>query len=484
MTGQNLLVRVLRSCEIMANASVICTDKTGTLTQNLMTVVAGSVGIHGKFVRGLEENKSRTNAGDVKQEVDVEKTEATPEGVSAAPTITVSAAPDDGSSRKHKDDFSLDQEDLGKVASPSVIKLFNESICINSTAFEETDPETGEVDFIGSKTEAALLRFAKGLGWKDYREVRESAEIVHMVPFSSERKAMGAVIKLPDGRYRFYVKGASEILTKICKTHVVVQPIGEKLNQDENDTELRDITELERDNISRTIIFYANQTLRTIALCYRDLESWPPRGLDPENGQDPYPELAKDLTLIAITGIEDPLRPGVTGAVASCAKAGVSIKMCTGDNVLTARSIATQCGIFTPGGIIMEGPVFRELSEAEMDEIIPRLQVLARSSPNDKKILVERLKAQGEIVAVTGDGTNDGPALKTANVGFSMGIAGTEIAKEASDIILMGACSAHGCQLSLCSSFSFDSLQTTTLYPSLLQCEWPVLVFRFAVNVG
>lgn len=111
--------------------------------------------------------------------------------------------------------------------------------------------------------------------------------------------------------------------------------------------------------------------------------------------------------------------------------------MCTGDNVLTAKSIATQCGIYTPGGIVMEGPVFRKLSRADMLEVVPKLQVLARSSPEDKKILVESLKSLGEVVGVTGDGTNDGPALKTANVGFSMGIAGTEVAKEASDIILM-----------------------------------------------
>ena len=111
--------------------------------------------------------------------------------------------------------------------------------------------------------------------------------------------------------------------------------------------------------------------------------------------------------------------------------------MCTGDNVLTARSIALQCGIYTAGGIIMEGPVFRQLNDQDMLEIVPRLQVLARSSPEDKKLLVEKLKELGEIVGVTGDGTNDGPALKTAHVGFSMGIAGTEVAKEASDIILM-----------------------------------------------
>ncbi|KAH7105050.1 calcium-translocating P-type ATPase [Auriculariales sp. MPI-PUGE-AT-0066] len=424
MTSQNLLVRVLRSCEIMANASVICTDKTGTLTQNLMTVVAGSIGVHGKFVYDLENNKARTNAGDVKADSpdDVEKASG------SMPTITVSAAQDTPS----PSDFSIDQTAIGQITSPA-------AICVNSTAFEEVDATTGEIDFIGSKTEAALLRFAKGLGWKDYREVREAAEIVHMVPFSSERKAMGVVIRLSNGRYRFYVKGASEILTGFCNTHVVVNHPSEQNSQssDQDRVELRQLDEDARDNIARTIVFYASQTLRTIALCYKDFDSWPMAGLDPEQGGDPYPELAKDLSLIAVTGIEDPLRPGVTGAVTSCAKAGVKIKMCTGDNVLTAKSIATQCGIYTPGGLIMEGPTFRKLTEDQMDEILPRLQVLARSSPNDKKILVERLKALGEIVAVTGDGTNDGPALKTANVGFSMGIAGTEIAKEASDIILM-----------------------------------------------
>ena len=124
-------------------------------------------------------------------------------------------------------------------------------------------------------------------------------------------------------------------------------------------------------------------------------------------------------------------------AIADCNKAGVAVKMCTGDHVLTARSIALQCGIYTAGGICMEGSVFRQLSEYELSEVAPRLQVLARSSPEDKKLLVEKLRMLGEIVGVTGDGTNDGPALKTADAGFSMGIAGTEVAKEASDIILM-----------------------------------------------
>jgi Ca2+-transporting ATPase len=154
-------------------------------------------------------------------------------------------------------------------------------------------------------------------------------------------------------------------------------------------------------------------------------------------GQVVYDDLMSDLTLISVIGIEDSLRVGVREAVANCAKAGVRGIMCTGDNVLTAKSIAQQCGIYTPGGIIMEGPHFRTLSPGDMKAIVPRLQVLARSSPEDKHILVETLMELGDVVGVTGGGTNDGPALKTADVGFSMGLAGTELAKEASDIILM-----------------------------------------------
>ena len=393
----------------MANASVICTDKTGTLTQNVMSVVAGSVGIHCKFVHRLNENQARTNAQDQNE-----------------------------CERRHAQDFSIDQTDLNSVLGAPLQKLFNEAVAVNSTAFKDPNPEPGKIEFVGSKTETALLRLAQDLGWEDYRHVRDRAQVVQMFPFSSERKAMGVVVRIADDKWRMYLKGASEILAKHCTRHVVVQSASERSSpaNEKDVVKTCAIDDLARDNLSRSIIFYANQSLRTIALCYREFDSWPaPQG----SGETdvPWSELAQDLTLIAITGLEDPLREGVRDAVANCHKAGVTVKMCTGDNVLTARSIAIQCGIYTAGGIIMEGPVFRKLSPPEMLEIIPRLQVLARSSPQDKKLLVEKLKSFGETVGVTGDGTNDGPALKTANVGFSMGIAGTEVAKEASDIILM-----------------------------------------------
>ena len=408
MTYENLLVRVLGSCETMANATVVCTDKTGTLTQNVMSVVTGSVGINAKFVKNLRENLSRSNA----EESDGKKM------------------------RKHADDFSIEQTDLNDVLSPALQQLFNEGIAVNSTAFEDTNRETGKVEFVGSKTETALLNFAKDLGWTPYQETRNNAQVVQMLPFASQRKYMGVLIR-HNNKYRVYFKGASEILTNVCTRYVVVNQPGQENNSSENDeVETREIDELSKENIANTIIFYANQMLRTIALCYREVDTWPPQGY---SGQEEIPlsDLANNLTLVGIVGIEDPLRSGVRDAVADCARAGVTIKMCTGDNALTARSIASQCGIYTPGGIIMEGPVFRQLTEEERNEVVPYLQVLARSSPEDKKILVETLKRQGQVVGVTGDGTNDGPALKTANVGFSMGIAGTEVAKEASDIILM-----------------------------------------------
>ncbi|KAF9811644.1 hypothetical protein IEO21_06493 [Rhodonia placenta] len=420
MTKENLLVRVLGSCETMANASVVCTDKTGTLTQNVMTIVAGAVGIHCKFVRKLEENRARSNVhGD---EGDEDRPQAGPSRPSR--------------SGKHTEDFSIDQNQINDVFSPQLCELFNEAIAVNSTAFEDTDPETGELVFVGSKTEMALLKFAKENGWADYKVTRDAADIVQMMPFSSKRKAMGVVVRMKDGRYRIYLKGASEILSKKCTRYVVVKSDGTtKAGQN---VETAEIDDLASDNISRTIIFYANQMLRTISVCYRDFETWPPAGASyTAEDEVEYDDLAQDLTLIAITGLEDPLREGVREAVSDCRKAGVSVKMCTGDNVLTARSIAAQCGIFTAGGIIMEGPAFRSLSSNELLEVVPRLQVLARSSPDDKKLLVEKLRELGEIVGVTGDGTNDGPALKTADVGFSMGISGTEVAKEASDIILM-----------------------------------------------
>ncbi|KAH9025705.1 hypothetical protein EDB83DRAFT_2230525 [Lactarius deliciosus] len=405
MSKENLLVRALGSCETLANVSVICTDKTGTLTQNEMIVIAISVGVHAKFVRRFRENRERMDT-EVRNEPNTK-------------------------------DFDVDLANLNTVLSHPLKDLFNAAI--NSTAFEDVDPESGAPVFIGSKTEIALLEFAKELGWPSYKDTHDSAGIVQMIPFSSDRKSMGCLVRLPDGGHRLYIKGASEVLARKCTRHVVAYRDPASEAPGENEVQTVPIGEMEEEKISHTIAFYASQALRTVSLCYRDFPYFPPHGarlLDKLRQVD-YDDLMTGLTLICITAIGDPLRAGVREAVAICDKAGVRVKMCTGDNVLTARSIAQQCGIYTPGSIVMEGPHFRTLSPNDKKAIVPRLQVLARSSPEDKRILVETLKELGEVVGVTGEGTNDESALKTAHVGFSMGVAGTEVAKEASDIILM-----------------------------------------------
>lgn len=303
MTNQRLLVRVLAACETMANATVICTDKTGTLTQNKMVVVAGSIGVHLKFADRLAENALRSNANEIIEGAD---------------------ASESGNGRL---DFAAEMTDINKHISLPLATLLNDSIAINSTAFESTNDE-GVTEFIGSKTETALLSFAKDQGWKPFNDARAQAKIIQMISFSSEKKFMGAVLELPGGGYRALFKGASEVLAKLSNRHVVVDE-GE-------DPETSIIPEAEftaatRENINRTIIFYANQSLRTIALCSRDFPEWPPAGAEKDEAGDvDYNFLARDLTLVAITAIEDPLRDGVTQAVAACQMAGVAVKMCTG----------------------------------------------------------------------------------------------------------------------------------------------------------
>lgn len=378
MLRENNLVRVLRACETMGNATTICSDKTGTLTTNRMTVVAGTFG-----------NVSFTQA-------DSEK--------SADTSISQWATA------------------LSEPAKQAIIQ----SVAINSTAFE--GEENGETTFIGSKTETALLQLAHDhLGMQALAETRANEQVIQMFPFDSKKKCMGACIKLKNGSgYRMLVKGASEILLHYCSAKSDIDDLSETRLSSE-----------ERKTIRTTIDQYASKSLRTIGLVYKDYASWPPAHAEVEEGHADFASLLKDLTFFGLVGIQDPVRPGVPEAVAKAKHAGVVTRMVTGDNIITARAIATECGIYTEGGIVMEGPKFRKLSDKEFDEILPKLQVLARSSPEDKRILVTRLKALGETVAVTGDGTNDAPALKAADVGFSMGISGTEVAKEASSIVLM-----------------------------------------------
>ena len=400
MLKDNNLVRHLKACEVMGNATTICSDKTGTLTQNKMLVVAGTLGTSSRFGGTIDTSEPEQSPGKGKQ---------------VPPRQTAD---------------NVTARDVVSTLSPSVKTLLSQSVVLNSTAFE------GEVEgvqtFIGSKTETALLTFAKEfLGLESVQQDRSNAEssIVQAIPFDSGRKCMGVVVKTDTGKYRLYVKGASEILLEKC-TGIIRDPTKEVASSN--------MTDENRKTLLSLIDNYASRSLRTIALVYREFDKWPAKGARiVDRNEVVFDDIFRQMVFLSVVGIQDPLREGVAEAVRVCQKAGVVVRMVTGDNLITAKAIATECGIFTPGGIVMEGPTFRKLGKAKMDQTIPRLQVLARSSPEDKRILVKRLKELGETVAVTGDGTNDAPALKTADVGFSMGIAGTEVAKEASAIILM-----------------------------------------------
>lgn len=400
MLKDNNLVRVLAACETMGNATTVCSDKTGTLTQNKMAVVAGTLGASFRFLK--EAPSDREDLHDISQVED--------------------------------------------KAPKQVLNMLNQSIALNSTAFEGKD-ENGQDCFVGNKTETALLQFARDIGSEHYDSIRNAYPVEQAFPFSSELKAMATVVRIQDPNdssrtiYRAHIKGASEILLEKCSSIVSLQPNNYRDATHDFDVRTRKLSSEDRTRLENIIQSYATRSLRTIGIGYRDFEQWPPAN-SIQVGDEievPFDDLVQDsqVTLLGIVGIEDPLRPGVKEAVKDCQQAGVFVRMVTGDNLTTARSIAKQCGIYTTGGVVMEGPVFRNLPPAEMDAILPRLQVLARSSPEDKRILVSRLRDLGDVVAVTGDGTNDGPALKMADVGFSMGIAGTEVAKEASSIILM-----------------------------------------------
>ena len=432
MLKDNNLVRVLAACETMGGATTVCSDKTGTLTQNKMTVVAGVVAVKLEF-------KENTGIKKLVERFQGDKPLIQPSTVS--------------SDEEYKPVSTLDRKDF--------LNILMDSVAINSTAFEETD-DKGVVQFIGSKTENALIDWTRKLGQPDFNQVRNNASsrIVQVFPFSSERKSMTTIVKEYVGAekkvvYRVFTKGASEIVLKFCKNVAIV-------SKDGSGVDVVALTESIRQRLLMSISNYADQSLRTICMAYfdfsesefNDIYGEETEGLSEAEVTQRTARLEfyiqRNMTCIAIVGIEDPLREGVADAVAKCQKAGVFVRMVTGDNIQTARAIAKKCGIYMKGGIAMEGRVFRQLPKPEMIEMLPRLQVLARSSPLDKQILVQTLKDMGETVAVTGDGTkvlsliessfigtNDGPALKMADIGFSMGIAGTEVAKEASSIILM-----------------------------------------------
>lgn len=400
MKDQNL-VRHLEACETMGGATNICSDKTGTLTENRMTV--DRLWLCGNEMGGEE--------GGNPKELDEKVAHLFTEGIAVNSNAYLSKGKKkekDGDDKTKEKKKSKEQREMEKAMEAAKERQ------------KEADGGKERLEFVGNKTECALLEYMATQMEVNYEEIRKKHKknIAKLYPFSSERKMMSTAIRTEEGdaKYILYCKGASEIILEECST--ILKTDGEA-----------DLKDKKRDEISDLIEEYASSGLRTIGLAYKEFSEEP----DWEDDE----EVIKDLVFLGLAGIKDPVRKEVPEAVEKCKNAGIMVRMITGDNILTARHIAKECGILTEDGIAIEGPKFRKMTEAELDEIIPKLQVIARAQPQDKYTLVHRLRELGEVVAVTGDGVNDAPQLKEADVGFAMGITGTEVAKDASDIVLL-----------------------------------------------
>ena len=373
MLKTNNLVRKMHACETMGATTVICTDKTGTLTQNQMRV--DSLQLY-----GLDEKSSA-------------------------------------------------------VA---------ESMALNSTAqLDFTDPDCPSV--LGNPTEGALLLWLYEHG-TDYRELRESSTVIDQLPFNTERKYMATVVDsaLMPGRRILYVKGAPEIVFAMCRT------MGEGAT---------------RERIENQLLDYQNHAMRTLGFAFQMLDKG---DVAISNGR----VTATRLHFIGITAIADPVRSDVPDAIKECLDAGINIKIVTGDTPATAREIGRQIGLWTTADSdrnIMTGPEFAALNDEQLLQRVHELKIIARARPMDKKRLVETLQRLNQVVAVTGDGTNDAPALRAAHVGLSMGD-GTSVAKEASDITIIDN--------------SFSSIGKAVMWGrSLYQNIQRFLLFQLTVNV-
>ena len=371
MLKTNNLVRKMHACETMGATTVICTDKTGTLTQNQMKV----------------------------------------------------------------DDIKV----FAKNIAESVI---NEGLAVNSTASIDFSNEK-KPEVLGNPTEGALLLWLNGKG-VDYRALRDSAKVVEELPFSTERKYMATVVESAAlaGKRVVYVKGAPEIIYSLCKT-----------------------SDADKQTIDKQLLKYQNRAMRTLGFAYQILE---PNDKALSDGK----VVASSLQFIGIAAIADPVRLDVPDAVKECLDAGINVKIVTGDTPATAREIGRQIGLWKDTdneSNIITGPEFAALSDEQLLDRVLDLKIIARARPMDKKRLVEALQKLNQVVAVTGDGTNDAPALNTAHVGLSMGD-GTSVAKEASDITIIDN--------------SFSSIGKAVMWGrSLYQNIQRFLLFQLTVNV-
>ena len=389
MLKANNLVRKMHACETMGATTVICTDKTGTLTQNQMQVY-------------------ETNF------------------------------------------YNIEDQILGTAI---VSKLIAEGIAVNSTANLTT--ENDKIKTIGNPTEAALLLWLISLG-RDYEVLRASAKVISQLTFSTERKYMATIVQSPQiGKKVLYVKGAPEI---------VLANSTDVLNG-QTTSKVADCIK----TIESQLATYQSKAMRTLGFAYQIIDDDKDTGTLFDNGR------LKDanLTFLGIVAISDPVRHDVPDAVKSCTDAGIDIKIVTGDTPGTAREIARQIGIWTEKDTedaIITGPAFEALSDNTAAERVKQLKIMCRARPADKQRLVRLLQQNDAVVAVTGDGTNDAPALKAAQVGLSMGD-GTSVAKEASDITIIDN--------------SFGSIAKAVMWGrSLYRNIQRFLLFQLTINVA
>lgn len=335
MAKQNALVKKMVACETIGSVNVICSDKTGTLTENKMTL--NKLYINGEYIE--------------------------PENIKNKKII--------------------------------------ENFCINSTA--DINYKDNAIKFLGNPTECALLVGANKSGF-NYKEIREKSKIIFEYPFSSDTKNMTTVAEI-NGEYFVFTKGSPEKIISMCN-----------------------INEEEKKDIEKTIEKFQDEAKRVIAFAHKTVSA------SVENNRA---DLESNLIYDGFVAISDPIRKEVYDAVNQCRSAGINIKMLTGDNIVTARAIARELKMLNENSLIFEAKDIEAMNDEELKNNIDKISVIARSTPTIKMRVVNTIKSMGNVVAVTGDGINDAPAIKNADVGVAMGITGTEVSKEASDIVLL-----------------------------------------------